>query len=101
MALLLHKIYSNNVANPALTAEMLGFMRDSDFEDRMPAGVPSDALVYHKIGNGDTGEVHDVGIVVHDNTVYYIGILTTGVSDVDTATKLEAKISKIVYDFMR
>ena len=101
MALLLHKIYSNTVANPTLTAEMLGFMRDSDFEDRIPAGVPSDAIVYHKIGNGDTGEVHDVGVVVHGQTAYYIGILTSDVSDVAAATKLEAKISKIVYEFMK
>jgi beta-lactamase class A len=100
MELLMRKMYDNNVANPTLTTEMLGFMKDSDFEDRIPAGVPSDAIVYHKIGNGDTGEVHDVGIVVHGDTVYYIGILTTGVSDIDAATKLEAKISKIVYDFM-
>lgn len=99
--LLLRKMYDNNVANPTLTAEMLGFMKDSDFEDRIPAGVPKDAVVYHKIGNGDNSEVHDVGIVVHDDTAYYIGILTTNVGDVDAATKLEAKISKIVYDFLR
>jgi beta-lactamase class A len=101
MEILLRKMYDNNVANPSLTAEMLGFMRDSDFEDRLPAGVPGDAIVYHKIGNGDTGEIHDVGVVVHDDTAYYIGILTTDVSDVDATTKLEAKISKIVYDFMK
>jgi len=99
--LLMHKIYSNNVANPALTAEMLGFMRDSDFENRIPGNLPKDATVYHKIGNGDNGEVHDVGIVAHGNTTYYIGILTSNAGDPEAASILEAKISKIVYDFMR
>jgi beta-lactamase class A len=99
--LLTRKIYGNNVANPALTAEMLGFMKDSDFENRIPAGLPQDATVYHKTGDGDTGEIHDVGIVIHDNTAYYIGILTTNAGDPDAAAKLEAKISKTVYDFMR
>lgn len=101
MELLLRKIYGNNVANPALTAEMLGFMKDSDFENRIPADLPQDATIYHKTGDGDTGEVHDVGIVIHGNTTYYMGILTSNAGDADAASKLEAKISKIVYDFMR
>jgi len=101
MELLLRKIYGNNVANPALTAEMLGFTRDSDFENRIPGDLPKDVTVYHKTGDGGTGEVHDVGIVIHGNTMYYMGILTSNAGDADAASKLEAKISKIVYDFMR
>jgi beta-lactamase class A len=101
MELLLRKIYNNNVANPSLTAEMLGFMRDSDFENRIPADLTKDVTVYHKTGDGDTGEVHDVGIVTHGNTAYYIGILTSDAGDATTASQLEAKISKIIYDFMR
>ncbi len=101
MELLLRKMYGNNVANPAATAEMLGFMRDSDFENRIPADLPKDATVYHKTGDGETGEVHDVGIVNHGNTAYYIGILTSDAGDAMTASKLEAHISKIVYDFMK
>lgn len=101
MELLLRKIYSNNVANPAATAEMLGFMKDSDFEKRIPGNLPQGTTVYHKIGNGETGEAHDVGIVVNGTMAYYIGIFTSNVSDEASASKLEAKISKIVYDFMR
>jgi len=99
--LLMRKIYNNNVANPALTAEMLGFTRDSDFEHRIPADLPDNVTVYHKTGDGETGEIHDVGIVNRGNITYYIGILTTNAGDVDAANTLEAKISKIVYDFMR
>ncbi|MCX6794093.1 MAG: class A beta-lactamase-related serine hydrolase [Candidatus Gottesmanbacteria bacterium] len=101
MELLLRKMYGNNVTNPALTAEMLGFTRDSDFENRIPGELPPDVTVYHKIGNVDNGEVHDVGIVIHENTIYYIGILTSNAGDPEAASILEAKISKIVYDFMR
>jgi beta-lactamase class A len=99
--LLLRKIYGNNVANPALTAEMLGFMRDSDFENRIPGDLPDDVTVYHKTGDGETGEVHDVGIVTRGSTTYYIGILTSNAGDIDAANTMEAKISKIVYDFLR
>lgn len=101
MELLIRKIYGNNVASPSLTAEMLGFMRDSDFENRIPADLPQGVTVYHKTGDGDTGEIHDVGIVVRDNIAYYIGILTSDAGDTTAASKLESKISKIVYDFMR
>ena len=100
MALLLTKIYRGNVANPSGTAEMLGFLKDSDFEDRLPGKLPGGVVVYHKIGSGETGEVHDVGIVVHGNTKYYVGILTTNVGDPDTAATLLAKISRKIYDFM-
>lgn len=101
MELLLRKIYDNKIASPSQTAEMLGFLRDSDFESRIPGDLPHDVSVYHKTGDGDTGEVHDVGIVTHDSRAYYIGILTTNAGEADAASKLEAKISKIVYDFMR
>ncbi len=101
MEILLRKIYTGNVANPSLTDEMLGFMKDSDFESRIPGDLPDDVTVYHKTGDGDTAEVHDAGIVLHDSTTYYIGILTSNAGDVEAASKLEAKISKIVYDFLR
>jgi len=100
MELLLSKIVRGNVANPSATSEMLGFMHDSDFEDRLPVLVPKDAVVYHKVGSGETGEVHDVGVVVHGNTRYYVGILTTNVPDPDAAAKLIARVSKVIYDFM-
>lgn len=100
MALLLDKIYKNTITGPTLTAEMLGFMRDSDFEDRIPAGVPKDASVYHKVGTSE-GAIHDVGIVTRGTTTYYIGIFSADVQDIDGAPKLSAKISKIVWDFMQ
>ena len=100
MALLMTKMFRGDVTNASATAEMLGFMTNSDYEERIPGDLPKDVTVYHKIGNGDTGEIHDVGIVVHGDTKYYVGILTTGVTDDDAAEKLEAKLSRIIYDFM-
>jgi beta-lactamase class A len=100
MALLMEKMFRGKVANPSNTAEMLGFMQGSDFEDRLPGELPRDVIVYHKTGDGDSGEIHDVGIVVHGNTKYYVGILTTSAGDPAAAAKLEAKVSRIVYDFM-
>lgn len=100
MAILMKRIYEGNVANQALTKEMLAFFKDSDFENRLPALLPTDVSVYHKTGNG-VGEIHDVGVIVSPTTTYYIGVLTSDVTDEDAAVKLIAQISKVVYDFMK
>lgn len=97
MALLLTHIYNGKIVKPALTREMFSFLKDSDFETRLPALLPAGTTVYHKIGN-EVGNVHDVGIVVSANKTYYIGILTSDVTDEDAAEKLEAEISKLVFD---
>ncbi len=100
MELLLSKIYRGKVANVAFTQEMLAFLQDSDFEDRLPALLPKDANVYHKIGT-EVGVIHDVGIIKHDGLTYYIGIFTSDVNDEPQTTKLMAEISKAVYDYLR
>jgi len=100
MAIIMKKIYSGNIANPALTQEMFAFFKDTDFEDRIPGLLPKDVTVYHKIGN-EIGVVHDVGVVVGPTTKYYIGIMTNGVTDEEKTVKLMAQISKTVYDYMK
>jgi beta-lactamase class A len=100
MGIIMEKIYHEKLANRGLTQEMLSFLKNSDFEDRIPALLPKDVTVYHKIGNG-IGFVHDVGIVEGAKTKYYIGILTSDITKEVEATKTAALISKIVYDFMK
>jgi len=100
MEILFRNILNGRVVNTALTAELLGFLKDSDFEDRIPGLLPKDTTVYHKIGTGP-GEIHDVGVVVSGKTKYYIGILTEGVSDADAAATLSAQLSKTVFDYMK
>lgn len=99
MAILFEKIYRRKITNPALSDEMLGFMADSDFEDRLPGLLPKGTKVFHKIGTG-TGAVHDVGVVEHGKTVYYIGMFTSDVGDEEQAAKLVAEVSREIFDFM-
>ena len=100
VAILFEKIVTNKIANKAFTDEMLSFLKETDFEDRLPADLPKDVTVYHKIGT-EVRTIHDVGIVTDGKLTYYVGIFTTDISDDgETATKI-ARISKIVYDFMR
>lgn len=99
MRILFTKIYKNGIANIALTKEMLDFMKDTDFEDRLPFLLPDDVSVYHKIGD-TIGGVHDVGIIEKGNTAFFLGVMTSDIADSEEETKNAiAQIAKTVYDF--
>lgn len=100
MGRLFEKIATGKVANRAYTDEMLSFLTDSDFEDRLPAMLPKGVTVYHKIGT-EVRIIHDVGIVTDGKLNYYVGIFTSDVPNQDETVSLMAKLSKIIYDFMR
>ncbi len=100
IALLMKKIFQGNIANAANTKEMLTFFKDSEFEDRIPALLPNEATVYHKIGT-EVGIMHDVGIIVGPSTKYFIGLMVSDVTNEEETTKLMATVSKLVYDFMK
>lgn len=100
MALLLTKIYTGGLVNTAYTQEMLSFLKDSDYEERIPGSLPPTATAYHKTGDA-IAALHDVGIVTDDKLRYYIGIFTGDITDEEETKKLMAKISKFVYDYLK
>lgn len=93
---LLKMMYDGEIASSALTTEMIGFMDDSDFEDRIPALLPENTKVYHKIGN-EVRMIHDVGIVESPKAIYYIGVLSSDITSDRDAIDTIAQISKITY----
>lgn len=100
IGLLIKKIYTGEIADPALTQEMLALMKDSDFEDRLPARLPGTARVHHKIGT-EIGFVHDAGLVTDGELHYYIGVFTSDITDEQKTAELIAEISKTVYYFLK
>lgn len=100
MEKLMKKIYEEKVANHAYTLDMFSTMKDSDYEDWIPALIPKSVDVYHKIGNG-AGVIHDIGIIIAPTTQYFIAVMTSDVRDEQNATSLIAQVSKTVYDFMK
>jgi beta-lactamase class A len=99
MQLLFSAMFTGKIADEAHTREMIGFLRDTDFEDRLPAQLPEKTVVYHKIGTG-IGAVHDVGVVESGSTKYYIGIFTSNITDEERTSEEVAYISKLIYEFM-
>ncbi|MBI3343232.1 serine hydrolase [Candidatus Gottesmanbacteria bacterium] len=100
MGVLFEKMYKGEVTNPASTKEMLAFFKDTDFEDRLPALLPKNTSVYHKIGN-EIAVMHDVGIVTDGKATYYIGVFSNDITDEEEAKKIIAEISKLVYDYFK
>ncbi|RJR28401.1 serine hydrolase [Candidatus Microgenomates bacterium] len=92
------KIYRGEVTDQAHTQEMIGFMDDSDFENRLPKDLPKNINVYHKIGS-EVGVIHDAGIVDLPEHPYYIGVLTNDISDIEGTENKISEISKMVFDY--
>lgn len=100
VALLFRKMLNGEVASQALTQEMIGLLKDTDFEDRLPAKLPGGVTVYHKIGTGLAGAVHDAGIVENGSIKYYIGVFTGNTTDEERTSEEIAEVSLAVYEFM-
>lgn len=99
MYILFRKIYKGEITSSSLTKELLGFLKDTDIEDRLPKLLPKNAIVYHKTGDS-VGSIHDVGIVKQDDTAFFVGAMTADVGDQEEKTKNTiAKIAKIIFDF--
>ena len=96
---LFEKIYKGEVTNAASTQEMLAFFKDTDYEDRLPALLPKDVSVYHKIGN-EIAIMHDAGVITKGKSTYYIGVFTSDITDEEETKKIIAEISKLVYDYI-
>lgn len=97
--LLFKKIYKKELINSSLSKELLGFMKDTDIENRIPLLLPKDALVYHKTADSE-GSVHDVGIIEKGDILFFLGVLTSDVSGKEDETKTTiAKIAKEILSF--
>ena len=66
----------------------------------MPANLPDNTTVYHKIGT-EVGIIHDAGIISDGKHTYYLGIFTNGTEEGEETDKQFAVISKIIYDYMK
>lgn len=100
IATLFRMIYERKITDEAHTIEMLSFLKDTEFETRIPGELPDNATTYHKIGT-EVGVIHDAGIVTDGKTTYYIGIFINGAAEGKDTDELMANVSKEVYNYMR
>lgn len=62
MGLFFRKLYANSIISVEHRDQTLKFLTKTAYEDRIPAGVPTNIIVAHKIGN-EIGVFSDAGII--------------------------------------
>ncbi len=96
----LERLYTGTVADEVLTEELLGILDDSDFEERIPAQLPPETVVFHKTGDAFNGGQHDAGIVVYEGHPYVVTIFTEHVAGgVDLARAKVAEASRDIFAY--
>ena len=82
--LMLENIADPSFTSPELSEEMLYAMTGTVFEDRIPAGLPPDVRVAHKIGTYETN-FSDAGLVFYGDGAsekhYFIVVFTEGMGE--------------------
>lgn len=97
LATILRAIEEGRAASPAATREMLSILLAQEFNEKIPAGLPTGVRVAHKTGE-ITAVSHDAAIVYPPGRrPYVLVVLTRGLKDGEKSSKLIADISSMVY----
>ncbi|HEX6628894.1 MAG TPA: serine hydrolase [Gemmatimonadaceae bacterium] len=97
LAIILRAIEEGRAAPPAATREMLSILLAQEFNEKIPAGLPSGIRVAHKTGD-ITAVSHDAAIVYPPGRrPYVLVVLTRGLKDGEKSSKLIADISSLAY----
>lgn len=90
-------LYKNKIANLPLTKEVLGYMENTEIEDRIPKYLPKGIRVYHKTGDAVTF-VHDGGIIDDGKSPFILVVMSSNLQDEAKAKDTISQIAKKVYD---
>lgn len=96
IGLFFRKFYSQSLLSRNHRDEILDYLTKTAFEDRIPAGVPEEVRVAHKIGT-ETGSFSDAGIVFGQKP-FILVILSKDALEKE-ALKALPEITKIVWEF--
>ena len=92
-------LYQHKITDEARTTELLGFMQETEIEDRIPLNLPEGVVVSHKTGDA-VGNLHDVGIITQGEDAYILAVLTSDIGSSEQETKdTIAKIARTIFDF--
>lgn len=89
------KLWSGNLLSERHSQEILKYLTDTIYEDRIPAGIPEDVRVAHKVGT-EVNVVADAGIVYADRP-FVLVIMSKGVVDKE-AKDVFPELARIVWE---
>lgn len=97
--LLFKGIYEHKFISEAHAKEIMGYMTETDIEDRIPAALPAGTVVSHKTGDA-VGFLHDAGIITRGDDVYFLSVLTSDIGTDEKATKETiSQIAKTIVEY--
>lgn len=91
------KLYQGELVSEENKGKILTALTDTDFEERIPKGVPENINIAHKIGN-ETQTYNDCGIIFSSQP-YVLCILTKEIKETE-ALETIPKISRLVWEFL-
>ena len=99
---ILRCLYLSCYLNKNTSNQLLKMLSETEYNDKLPAGVPNDIKVAHKIGvsiSPEQGEIYtDCGIVYVPKRPYILCIMTE--SNEDEARVIMQDLSKMVYEYV-
>jgi beta-lactamase class A len=100
LMLIMGAIAQGKAVDASSSEAMTKILLDQQFNEMIPAHLPSSAKVAHKTGN-ITGVNHDSGfIILPDGRKYVLVLLSKGVKDQEAGIAAMASASRKVYDYV-
>lgn len=95
------KLATGQAVSPEASDQMITILLDQKFNDIIPAHLPKEVKVAHKTGF-ITGVHHDSGIVMlPDGRKYVLVLLSKNMTDMEAGTQSLARVSEMIYQFVR
>lgn len=95
IGLYFRKLYREKIVSDKARDEILSFLTDTIWEDRIPAGLPKGVKVTHKIGT-DVGVISDAGIVFAEKP-FILVIMSQGANEIE-ANRALPEITRKIYE---
>lgn len=95
---ILKALYYSAVLTRGDSQTILDYLSQSEFNDKLVAGIPKDVVVAHKIGVIDEKSYMDCGIVYIPRRPYILCMVSRG--NEDEARNRMKSLSKIIYDYV-
>jgi beta-lactamase class A len=97
---MLRSLYLSSYLRRPMSEIALNTMLYTKYNSQIPAGVPSNVPVAHKIGfYFQEGYFHDCGIVYVPKKPYILCVMSKNTNQIE-ANKIISAVSKIVYDYV-
>ncbi len=100
MANVFRNLYFSNYLSEEYSNIALNILSKTAFRSQLPAGVPYDVIVAHKVGfRMQGGYYHDCGIVYIPERPYFICVMSSNVTKKEADSTI-SEISNVVYSYM-